>query len=292
MVSTDLHSVQKLFSGKVRDVYAIDAQRLMLVATDRLSAFDVVFAEGVPDKGKLLTAMASFWFHWLSQNIPDLHHHLLSTPPESLVADDEQAIVRHRSVVVRKTRPLPIEAVVRGYLAGSGWRDYQQSGAVCGIALAQGLAQSARLSEAIFTPARKAPQGAHDENITFAQMTELVGETLAEQVREQSLQLYRVAHEYALSRGLIIADTKFEWGLDEEDRLTLIDEVLTMDSSRYWAKDEYREGISPPSFDKQFVRDYLVDLGWNQQPPPPHLPDSIVLALARKYQQALALLTR
>jgi phosphoribosylaminoimidazole-succinocarboxamide synthase len=292
--TTSLKSLKKIYSGKVRDIYEIDESRLMLVATDRLSAFDVVFDEAVPKKGQILTALSSFWFDWLSRKMPHLQHHMLDTPPESLVSADERDIVVGRSVVVRRTRPLPIEAVVRGYLAGSAWKSYQIDGTICGIVLPRGLAQSSVLPSPVFTPATKAPLGDHDENISWTKMAEMLGKPLAEQVREQSINIYQLASAYARERGIIIADTKFEFGLAKNsqggDELLLIDEALTPDSSRYWTVGEYREGISPPSFDKQFVRDYLLGLGWNQNPPPPPLPAAIVNGLAEKYQQVLHLL--
>lgn len=291
IVSTNLKSLKKLFSGKVRDVYEIDDHRLLLVATDRLSAFDVVFQEGIPNKGKILTSLSNFWFAYLAKEIPTLQHHLLPTDPATIVAPHEIDQTQGRSVVVKRTKPLPIEAVVRGYLAGSGWKSYQESGAVCGINLPPHLAQSAKIPTPIFTPATKADVGEHDENISFESMSKKIGTHLSAQVRELSLKLYQKASEYALERQLIIADTKFEFGIgrDDADRetLMLIDEALTPDSSRYWDSFDYREGISPPSFDKQFLRDYLLNVGWNQRPPPPPLPESLIHGLMEKYQSAL-----
>ena len=294
ILSTQLNSLKKLHAGKVRDIYEIDNERLLLIATDRLSAFDVIFAEGVPEKGQILTALSLFWFEWLENNIPNLKHHILPIAPEDIVSAKERDIVAGRALVVRRTKPLPVEAVVRGYLAGSGWKSYQKNGQLCGITLLVGLAQSAKLATPIFTPATKAEMGEHDENITFAKMTEKVGTTLATRIHNLSIDIYQKAYTYAYNRGIIIADTKFEFGVANDahgqETLFLIDEVLTPDSSRYWAINDYDEGISPPSFDKQFVRDYLLRLAWNQEPPPPPLPKQIVDTLSQKYAQVFAIL--
>jgi phosphoribosylaminoimidazole-succinocarboxamide synthase len=283
-----LHSLPLLGRGKVRDNYALGADRLLIVTSDRLSAFDVVMAEPIPDKGRVLNRMAIFWFERLADVVPN---HLTGIDPETVVAPDERAQVRDRAMVVKRLQPILVEAVVRGYLIGSGWKDYQASGAVCGIRLPPGLAQAQRLPEPIFTPAAKAERGEHDENIGFDDMAARIGAALAGQIREISLELYRRASEYAATRGILIADTKFEFGLDESGRLHLMDEVLTADSSRFWPADSYRPGISPPSFDKQFVRDYLEGLDWDKRPPPPALPAEVISRTADKYREALLRIT-
>ena len=289
LYTASLKSLPKIASGKVRDIYAVGADKMLLVTSDRLSAFDVVLADPIPEKGRVLTEMANFWFAKLGHLVPN---HLTGIDPESVVSgEDEKAQVRGRSVVVRKLKPLPVEAVVRGYLIGSGWKDYRETGAVCGIQLPKGLQQAAKLSEPIFTPATKAELGEHDENITFEQMGKMIGAELAGKVREISLRLYREAADFAATRGIIIADTKFEFGLDEKDTLVLIDEVLTADSSRFWPAAEYKVGISPPSFDKQFVRDYLETLAWNKKPPAPKLPAEVLAKTSEKYREALERLT-
>jgi phosphoribosylaminoimidazole-succinocarboxamide synthase len=288
LFETSIKSLPFLSRGKVRDIYAVDAEHLLIVTTDRLSAFDVVLPDAIPDKGKVLNLMANFWFDRLAGVVPN---HLSGRSPESVVSAEERSQVAGRAVVVRRLRPLPIEAVVRGYLIGSGWKDYQQSGAVCGIALPAGLRQADRLPEPIFTPATKAEVGDHDENISFDQMAAKIGQPLAEQVRKVSLELYRQAVDYAAGRGIIIADTKFEFGLDENDRLLLIDEALTADSSRFWPADAWRPGISPPSYDKQYVRDYLETLDWNKTPPGPRLPQEVIARTSDKYREALLRLT-
>jgi phosphoribosylaminoimidazole-succinocarboxamide synthase len=288
LFESSLSSLPLLGRGKVRDIYEVDADRLLIVTTDRLSAFDVILPDPIPDKGRVLTAVSNFWFGRLSHIVPN---HLTGTEPESVVTPRERDQVLGRSVVVRRLRPLPIEAVVRGYLIGSGWKDYQRSGAVCGIGLPAGLKQAGRLPEPIFTPATKAQAGAHDENIDYAAVERLIGSKLAAQVREVALRLYTEAGTYALARGIIIADTKFEFGLDPADTLYLIDEALTPDSSRFWPADQYREGSSPPSFDKQFVRDYLETLAWNKSAPGPRLPTRIIESTSEKYREALARLT-
>ena len=285
---SSLHSLPLLGRGKVRDNYAVGDDRLLIVTTDRLSAFDVVLAEPIPDKGKVLNQMALFWFERLADIVPN---HLTGVAPESVVAGDEVSQVRGRSMVVKRLRPILVEAVVRGYVIGSGWKDYQASGSICGIRLPAGLQQAQQLAEPIFTPAAKADLGEHDENIRFDEMVARIGGDLAERIRDISLKLYRRASDYAATRGIIIADTKFEFGLDAQDRLHLMDEVLTADSSRFWPADQYRPGISPPSFDKQFVRDYLESVPWDKRPPAPALPPEVVQRTADKYREALTRIT-
>jgi len=275
--------------GKVRDIYEVDETHLLIVATDRLSAFDVVMPQPIPGKGEVLTRVANFWFRRTEHLLPN---HLSGLSLEEVVKDPAQrAELGDRAMLVRKLKPLPVESIVRGYLIGSGWKDYQQTGQVCGIPLPTGLQQADRLPEAIFTPSTKAELGAHDENIDFEKTAALLGESLASQVRDFSLKIYTEAAAYALERGIIIADTKFEFGLDEAGKLHLIDEVLTPDSSRFWPADQYRPGISPPSFDKQFVRDYLETLDWNKTPPGPELPQEIIDRTAEKYREAEKRLT-
>ena len=288
LYESSLKSLPRIGRGKVRDIYAVGDDKMLIVVSDRLSAFDVIMAQPIPGKGRVLNAMANFWFAKLAHVVPN---HLTGIDPESVVkGEDEKAQVRGRSIVVRRLKPLPVEAVVRGYIIGSGWKDYQQTGAICGIALPKGLAQAQQLPEPIFTPATKAESG-HDENIPFERMVEMVGRENAEQVRETSLRLYREAAAYAATKGIIIADTKFEFGLDESGKLVLIDEILTADSSRFWPADEYRVGTSPPSFDKQFVRDYLETLDWPKTYPPPPLPDDVISRTAAKYREAMERLT-
>ena len=284
-----LASLPLLHRGKVRDLYGVDAQRLLIVQTDRLSAFDVILPTPVPGKGEVLTALSTFWFHRLAHVIPN---HLTGDDPESVVAPAERSQVRGRAFVVRRLKPLPIEAIVRGYLAGSGWKDYQRTGAIGGIALPPGLPEAAQLPAVIFTPSTKAPKGAHDENITYAQAETLLGAARAAEVRAASVRLYTEAAAFARGRGIIIADTKFEFGTDAAGRLYLIDEALTPDSSRFWPADQYCTGISPPSFDKQFVRDWLEAQRWNKQPPAPALPDDVLARTGEKYREALRLLTQ
>ena len=289
LYQSSLKSLPKITSGKVRDIYAVGADRMLIVTSDRLSAFDVILDDPIPEKGRVLTEMANFWFARLGQVVPN---HLTGVDPESVVSgEDEKAQVRGRSIVVKKLKPLPIEAVVRGYLIGSGWKDYQQTGAVCGIELPKGLQQAAKLAEPIFTPATKAQMGEHDENISFEQMAKTVGAELAAKVRDVSLRLYKEAADFAATKGIIIADTKFEFGLDGKDTLVLIDEVLTADSSRFWPADQYKVGISPPSFDKQFVRDYLETLTWDKKAPAPRLPADVLAKTSEKYREALERLT-
>ena len=286
---TALTGLEKIHEGKVRDIYAVDAGAMLIVTTDRLSAFDVVLPDPIPNKGRVLHQISNFWFGRTRQIVPN---HLTERPLASVVRDPaELALLEGRAGIVRRLKALPIEAVVRGYLIGSGWKDYQSTGSVCGIALPPGLRQAQKLPEPLFTPAFKAAVGEHDENITFAQVERLVGAPLAAQVRDTALALYRFAAERAASRGIIIADTKFEFGVDEAGHLTLIDEVLTPDSSRFWPADTYRVGTSPPSFDKQFVRDYLETLDWNKRAPGPHLPAEIIARTSEKYTEALERLT-
>ena len=279
-----LRSLQLLHRGKVRDIYALDEERLLIVQTDRLSAFDVVLASPVPGKGEVLTALSNFWFQRLAHIIPN---HLLDVAPESVVAAGERDQVAGRAFVVRRLQPLPIEAIVRGYLAGSGWKEYRDSGAICGIELPAGLREAAQLPHPIFTPSTKAPTGTHDENIPFAQAELVLGPGVAAQVRDKAVQLYTEAAEYARTRGIIIADTKFEFGSDASGQLFLIDEALTPDSSRFWPASQYVVGTSPPSFDKQFVRDWLEAQGWDKKPPAPALPLDVLVKTAQKYREAL-----
>jgi phosphoribosylaminoimidazole-succinocarboxamide synthase len=289
MLESHVSSLQRIHQGKVRDIYAVDEQHMLIVTTDRLSAFDVVMPDPIPGKGRVLTQISNFWFARTRHIVPN---HLADYPLARAVPDAaERAPLEERSIVVRRLRALPIEAVVRGYLIGSGWKDYRQTGAVCGIALPAGLRQADRLPEPIFTPATKAELGAHDENIPYERVVTLIGRGLAEQVRATALALYAFAVEHALARGIIIADTKFEFGVDEAGRLTLIDEALTPDSSRFWPADTYRPGSSPPSFDKQYVRDYLETLDWPKRPPAPKLPPEVIARTSEKYAEALRRLT-
>jgi len=289
LYESNISSLPLLGKGKVRENYAVGEDLLLIVTTDRLSAFDVVMSEAIPGKGAVLNAMSNFWFERLADVVPN---HLTGIAPESVVSTDEIDQVRGRSVVARRLKPILIEAVVRGYLAGSGWKEYQQSQSICGIALPAGLVNASRLPEPVFTPAAKAEMGEHDENITFEQMSERIGTDLAERIRTASLQLYERASTYAATRGIIIADTKFEFGLDADGRLTLMDEVLTADSSRFWPAESYAPGSNPQSFDKQFVRDYLESVeGWNKTPPAPPLPAEIIARTAEKYREALNCLT-
>jgi phosphoribosylaminoimidazole-succinocarboxamide synthase len=289
MLESMLPSLQRIHQGKVRDIYAVDAEHMLIVTTDRLSAFDVVLPQPIPGKGSILTRISQFWFERTRDIVPN---HLTTIPLESVVRDErERALIADRSMVVRKLKALPIEAVVRGYLIGSGWKDYQQTGMVCGIELPRNLQLAARLPQPLFTPATKAEIGAHDENISYDRVRTMLGQGLAEQVRATALALYAHAAEYALARGIIIADTKFEFGVDEAGHLTLIDEALTPDSSRFWPVDTYRLGVSPPSFDKQFVRDYLETLPWDKRAPGPQLPAEIITKTSAKYAEALERLT-
>jgi len=286
---SNLTSLKFLHRGKVRDLYEVDADHLLIVQTDRLSAFDVILPTPIPGKGEVLTAVSNFWFKKLGNIIPN---HLSGIDPESVVKTDaEKAQVRGRAFVTKKLKPLPIEAIVRGYLAGSGWKDYKKTGAVCGIQLPAGMQEAQKLPQAIFTPSTKAPAGAHDENISFEESRKLLGADMAEQVKNATLALYTQAAEYALTRGIIIADTKFEFGTDAAGKLYLIDEALTPDSSRFWPADQYKVGTNPPSFDKQFVRDWLESSGWNKKPPAPQVPADVLQKTADKYREAQRLLT-
>lgn len=286
---SNLRSLPRINQGKVRDIYDVDDETMLIVTTDRLSAFDVILPTPIPGKGAVLTQISNFWFDRLKSIVPN---HLTDIPPESVVRDPaEHAQLGERAIVVRKLKPLPIEAVVRGYLAGSGWKEYQKSGTVCGLPLPAGLQEASRLPEPIFTPSTKAALGDHDENITFAQTVALVGAELAAKVRDTAIALYKAAAEYALTRGIIIADTKFEFGLDSAGTLYLIDEVLTPDSSRFWPADQYQVGKNPPSFDKQYVRDWLEASGWNKQAPGPELPAEIAKRTSEKYREVLRRLT-
>ena len=289
MLKSSLNSLPLINQGKVRDIYDIDADRMLIVTTDRLSAFDVILPTPIPGKGAVLTRIANFWFDKLSHIIPN---HLTGIAPETVVKDvAEHTQLGERAIVVKKLKPLPIEAVVRGYLVGSGWKEYKQSGTVCGIALPAGLQEASKLPQPIFTPSTKAELGTHDENITFEQTVALVGAELAAKVRDTAIALYQAAAEFALTRGIIIADTKFEFGLDAAGTLYLIDEALTPDSSRFWPADQYKVGCNPPSFDKQYVRDWLEASGWNKQPPGPALPPEVAARTSEKYREALRQLT-
>ena len=289
LFDSSIPGLPQIGRGKVRDIYSVDDDHLLIVTTDRLSAYDVVMPDPVPGKGRVLNDLSNFWFRMMEDLIPN---HLTQTRVADILEDKTLAeSLESRAIVVRRLRPLPIEAVVRGYLIGSGWRDYLDTGAVCGIELPEGLEQAARLPETLFTPATKAEAGDHDENISFEQTSELIGADLAAKVRDMTIAIYERAAAYALERGIIIADTKFEYGLDDEGRLYLIDEVLTPDSSRFWPSSEYRTGISPPSFDKQFVRDYLDTLDWDKTAPGPELPEDVINCTSEKYQEALQILT-
>jgi phosphoribosylaminoimidazole-succinocarboxamide synthase len=287
LFESKINSLKRIGKGKVRDIYAVGDDKMLIVTSDRLSAFDVVLSDPIPDKGRVLNEMANFWFSKLGHVVPN---QLTGIDPETVVKGDERAQVRGRSVVVKKLKPLPIEAVVRGYIIGSGWKDYQKTGKVCGIELPKGLQQAQKLPEPIFTPATKAETG-HDENISFAEVVKLIGKDKAEKVREISIRLYKEASEFAAKKGIIIADTKFEFGLNDRDEIVLIDEVLTADSSRFWPADSYQVGMSPPSFDKQYVRDYLETLDWDKTPPAPKLPAEVITRTSEKYREALERLT-
>ena len=289
LFDSNLKSLPLVHKGKVRDIYQVDEQHWLIVTTDRLSAFDVVLPDPIPGKGAVLTKTSNFWFARLSHIIPN---HLSTRTLEAAVKDPlERQVIKDQAIVVKKMRPLAIEAIVRGYLVGSGWKDYQKTGTVCGHHLPSGLRLADQLPHAIYTPSTKAAAGAHDENVDMDYTVRLLGRDLADQVQAISLKLYKEAADYALKRGIIIADTKFEFGLDDNNKLILIDEALTPDSSRFWPADQYQPGISPPSFDKQFVRDYLETLDWNKQAPAPSLPTEIISRTAEKYQEALRRLT-
>ena len=294
LYSTSIQSLPLLSKGKVRDVYAVGDDKLLMITTDRLSAFDVVMGQPIPEKGIVLNQMANFWFDKLANVIPN---HLTGIDPASVVAPNEVEQVQGRAVVAKRLKPILVEAVVRGYLAGSGWKDYQETGKVCGITLPAGLENAQKLPEPIFTPAAKAEIGEHDENISFQQVIELIGEKLAKQIRDVSIRLYQEASEYAASRGIIIADTKFEFGLDANGDLVLMDEILTADSSRFWPAETYHVGSNPPSYDKQFVRDWLETAQvngklWPKTAPAPQLPAEVIEKTAQKYREALARLTQ
>lgn len=289
LLQSSIKSLPLINQGKVRDIYDIDADKMLIVTTDRLSAFDVVLPTAIPGKGAVLTQVANFWFDRLSGIIPN---HLTGIDPASVVSDPiEKAQVAGRGIVVKKLKPLPIEAVVRGYLVGGGWKEYKQNGTVCGIPLPAGLQEASKLPQPIFTPSTKAEVGAHDENITFEKASELMGAELAAKVRDVAIRLYQAAAEYALTKGIIIADTKFEFGLDAAGDLYLIDEALTPDSSRFWPADQYQVGSNPPSFDKQYVRDWLEASGWNKKAPGPELPPDVAAKTGEKYREALRQLT-
>lgn len=288
LFESSLTSLPLIQKGKVRDIYDVDDQHMLIVTTDRLSAFDVILPTPINGKGAVLTTVSNFWFHYFDDLIAN---HLSDIDLKSILSKDDFEQVAGRAIVVKKLRPLPIEAIVRGYLIGSGWKDYQATGAVCGISLLAGLQLADKLPTAIYTPSTKAEVGDHDINISYDETVSLLGESLAEQIRETSLQIYTAAAEYALERGIIIADTKFEFGLDDNDQLVLIDEVLTPDSSRFWPASNYEPGSSPLSFDKQYVRDYLETLDWDKTAPGPELPDDIVQHTAQKYHEAQRLLT-
>lgn len=285
---SSLSSLPLLARGKVRDMYAVGEDKLLIVASDRISAFDVILDDPIPGKGAVLTQMTEFWLNKLAHIIPN---HTTGVNPVDVVAPEERAQVEGRSMVVKRLKPIMVEAVARGYLIGSGWKDYQATGAVCGITLPAGLKQAAKLPHVLFTPAAKAEMGSHDENVDFAHVVKEVGQELAEQIRDVTLRLYTEAANYAASRGILIADTKFEFGLDDQGQLHLMDEVLTPDSSRFWPADSYAEGISPPSYDKQFVRDWLETQVWDKTPPAPRLPAEVAERTADKYREALERLT-
>jgi phosphoribosylaminoimidazole-succinocarboxamide synthase len=289
LLQSDLKSLPFLHRGKVRDLYAVGDDKLLVVQTDRLSAFDVILPVPIPGKGRVLTELSNFWFGKLAHVIPN---HLTGIAPESVVSEGERAQIAGRAMVVKKLQPLLVEAVVRGYLIGSGWADYKATGAVCGIQLPAGLQQAQKLPRVLFTPASKAPAGQHDENITYADVEGIVGAKLAAQVRDVSIRLYSEAAEYAAARGVIIADTKFEFGVDANNNLVLIDEVLTPDSSRFWPASEYRTGISPPSFDKQIIRDWLETQPWDKKPPAPVPPPDVLAKTASRYAEVQRLLTQ
>jgi len=290
LYKSEISSLSLINSGKVRDIYAVDDEHMLIVTSDRLSAFDVILPDPIPEKGAVLTAVSNFWFDRTGHIVAN---HLSDKTLDQILPDaDERAPIEGRGVVVKKLKPLPVEAIVRGYLIGSGWKDYQNSGAVCGIQLPKGLQQAQQLPEAIYTPSTKAEIGKHDENISFEKTIDLLGQDMAEKVRDLSLQIYIDAAAYARERGIIIADTKFEFGTDTNGNLVLIDEVLTPDSSRFWPADTYQVGISPPSFDKQYVRDYLETLDWDKAPPGPRLPEEVINNTAAKYKEAQERLTK
>ena len=282
-------SLKKIYSGKVRDLYEIDDKRMLMVASDRLSAFDVILDDPIPRKGEILTQISNFWFNKLAHIMPN---HFTSESVYDVLTKEEADLVKDRAVVCKRLNPIKIESIVRGYLTGSGLKDYKQTGTICGLKLPEGLVEASKLAEPIFTPSSKEAVGNHDINISYSECEKLIGADLAAQVKEKAIALYTAAAEYALTKGIIICDTKFEFGLDENGTLTLMDEVLTPDSSRFWSIDTYQEGINPPSFDKQFVRDWLENSGWNKQAPAPKVPENIIQKTVDKYQEALDLLTK
>ena len=282
-------SLKKIYSGKVRDLYEIDDKRMLMVASDRLSAFDVILDDPIPRKGEILTQISNFWFNKLAHIMPN---HFTGEGVYDVLPKEEADLIKDRAVVCKRLNPIKIESIVRGYLTGSGLKDYKQTGTICGLKLPEGLVEASKLAEPIFTPSSKEAVGNHDINISYAECEKLIGADLAAQVKEKAIALYAAAAEYALTKGIIICDTKFEFGLDENGTLTLMDEVLTPDSSRFWSIDTYQEGINPPSFDKQFVRDWLENSGWNKQAPAPKVPENIIQKTVDKYQEALDLLTK
>jgi phosphoribosylaminoimidazole-succinocarboxamide synthase len=286
-MTTTIQSLQLFHQGKVRDTYVVDDEHFLMVTSDRISAFDVIMNEAVESKGKILSRVSNFWFRKIESIIKN---HLTDIPPESVVKDHEISLIKDRSVVVKRLQPIPVEAIVRGYLIGSGWKDYQSSGSVSGITLPKNLEQAEKLAQPIFTPSTKAAVGDHDENISFDQMVNLIGKDRAQNIKDKSIEIYNFARDYALDRGIIIADTKFEFGLDNQGNLILMDEILTPDSSRFWDANLYKVGMSPQSFDKQFLRDWLESIDWNKQPPPPPLPSDIIDMTKQKYQHVEHLL--
>lgn len=290
LFETSITSLPLLHRGKVRDIYAVDENHLLIIQTDRVSAFDVILPTPIPEKGKILTKISRFWFDKLAHIIPN---HLTNITPESVVSSREQDQVSDRAFIVRKLKPLPVEAIVRGYISGSGWKDYQRSGTICGIALPAGLREADKIPDgAIFTPSTKAEAGSHDENISYSVCEQLLGVSLAAAVSRHAIALYTAAADYALTRSIIIADTKFEFGLDEANQLYLIDEALTPDSSRFWPAESYRPGKTPPSYDKQFIRDWLEQINWNKAPPAPPIPEEVLVQTIEKYQAACRVLTQ
>ncbi|MFL2980613.1 MAG: phosphoribosylaminoimidazolesuccinocarboxamide synthase [Methylophilaceae bacterium] len=288
LIHSQLKSLELLNQGKVRDIYNINDDKMLIVTTDRISAFDVIMKQAIPLKGKVLTQMANFWFKKIDKIIPN---HLTHEDPLNFVHKEDSNKVKNRAIVVRKLKPIPVEAIVRGYLIGSGWRDYQMNQSVCGINLPQGLKLAEQLLEPIFTPSNKAKVGDKDENISIKECESLIGKNVTEQIAKKSIEIYKYAFNYAYQKDIIIADTKFEFGVDNSGKIYIIDEVLTPDSSRFWPMDSYQTGISPPSFDKQFVRDWLEGIDWNKSPPPPDLPIEIIEKTSQKYQEVLAKLT-
>ncbi|GJH42803.1 phosphoribosylaminoimidazolesuccinocarboxamide synthase [Pasteurella canis] len=282
-------SLNKIYSGKVRDLYEIDEKRMLMVATDRLSAFDVILDDPIPRKGEILTQISNFWFQKLAHIMPN---HFTGETVYDVLPKAEADLIKDRAVVCKRLKPIKIESIVRGYLTGSGLKDYQKTGTICGLVLPAGLVEASKLPEPIFTPSSKAEVGDHDINISYEECEKLIGQELAAQVKEKAIALYKAAADYALTKGIIICDTKFEFGLDENGTLTLMDEVLTPDSSRFWSVDTYQEGINPPSFDKQFIRDWLENSGWNKEPPAPKVPMEVIQKTVDKYQEALDLLTK